>query len=1164
MGRLRNLSESFKAAAFSNSTLSISSLSKASSGQTQIVDKDSPSSARYQEFPTPSETPRTTPRTERAASRPVSMVYTPPSMELERENHIEELRPVFSFLSSHSNKLYQEGYFLKLNDLDTHGRPNPDRNWTECFAQLVGTVLSLWDAAALDAAGQDGEVAPTFINLADASIKMIETLPTRNPDVQPLQNVLSISTAGKNRYLLHFNSLHSLTQWTAGIRLAMFEHASLQELYTGSLIAGKGKSLNNIRTIMERTKFKTEDWARVRFGAGTPWRRCWCVIEPPDEKEWQKSNKSLKKKSAYDRPAMPKGVIKFYDTKKTKKAMPIATITDAYSAYAIYPQSKPLIDQSTLVKVEGRITIHSTPESKTEGFVFVMPEVHPAVSGFEMMLRWLFPVYDIFHLYGRPQRLIADTWDTRGLMFAMPRERRYGYLDIIDVAALVHSQGSEKWSEREWRRQLKEATSKRMSMTAQGRSSGTFENRRPNRVFSESRQGVHYDDADSVRSSPFSRHQHNQSTDAVFASPKKVVTAPANTAYLSPGQNHHSRSVSESVAYMSPTQNRRQHDHYHPSRLSTEYTDMEPIQPPPAPPAHRNPFKNNIIHSEAETSDSRYSSDSDGQGPRTQPEDIQRDVGETAPPAPVVAPPNMQHQHSDVPQRRPDARPDLRREKSRMSNGTLSQIVDVNKLANSGAAGHAALVAWNNGREGENQGLRGVNETPRDEEISANQPVSQEVVAEGAYTQNPADVRPEHPRMPSVQSTATKPIHRKPVPTTTSTLLTPSNRLQSPDRMSRHSASSYDSTPSSSPDYDSLPEDDDRPVFHRKTRTGVLKTVGDPQLSSGGQQDSAKIDIPVVDFGMTFTPSLTPGHSRPPTASGITGRQSPFDQPLTAPATPLTRSPQEERASPGNLSPGDGQRSPLVERNSPKGAHSRSSSYAWHPGTTLERHNSVGGLTAEEFVQQRAVAARVPQGYVPHRSVSYSKVEQSPNKLQKKRDSMLRPSSRHSLLIDPSSHLSAREQEHVAKMTGGPLIQVVDRSKTPDPSVGLIGAIEAREQEKRNIKDGVAGHMVQEAIAQRQAAERTYGMQSHASYNSPVDVRQSGQWAGSQGPLYWGGTVPQQPQHAWSNQSAWQYQQQAQAQAQQIQQMQHQQPYQMYNARSSGHYVLPGGYGSRS
>ena len=37
----------------------------------------------------------------------------------------------------------------------------------------MGTILSLWDAAALDAAGQDGEVAPSFINLADASIKMV-------------------------------------------------------------------------------------------------------------------------------------------------------------------------------------------------------------------------------------------------------------------------------------------------------------------------------------------------------------------------------------------------------------------------------------------------------------------------------------------------------------------------------------------------------------------------------------------------------------------------------------------------------------------------------------------------------------------------------------------------------------------------------------------------------------------------------------------------------------------------------------------------------------------------------------------------------------------------------------------------------------------------------
>lgn len=57
----------------------------------------------------------------------------------------------------------------------TDGRPSLDRQWMECYAQLVGTVLSLWEASALDAA--DGaEVPATFINLADASIKMVRSL----------------------------------------------------------------------------------------------------------------------------------------------------------------------------------------------------------------------------------------------------------------------------------------------------------------------------------------------------------------------------------------------------------------------------------------------------------------------------------------------------------------------------------------------------------------------------------------------------------------------------------------------------------------------------------------------------------------------------------------------------------------------------------------------------------------------------------------------------------------------------------------------------------------------------------------------------------------------------------------------------------------------------
>ena len=167
-----------------------SDLSKQPARQ-EVYTSSSPqhSASPAKDSPTPTRT-----RTERASSRPSSMIqaYQPPMMEIAQDT-IPELQPIFSFLNSHSNKLYQEGYFLKLNDLDTSrltfqyglkrrssytdtfagGKPNNDRSWTECFAQLVGTVLSLWDATALDVAGQHGEVAPSFINLADASIKMV-------------------------------------------------------------------------------------------------------------------------------------------------------------------------------------------------------------------------------------------------------------------------------------------------------------------------------------------------------------------------------------------------------------------------------------------------------------------------------------------------------------------------------------------------------------------------------------------------------------------------------------------------------------------------------------------------------------------------------------------------------------------------------------------------------------------------------------------------------------------------------------------------------------------------------------------------------------------------------------------------------------------------------
>ena len=1019
----------------------------------------------------------------------------------------------------------------------------------------------------------------------------IETLPTRNAEVQPLQNVLSISTAGKNRYLLHFNSLHSLTQWTAGIRLAMFEHASLQELYTGSLIAGKGKHLNNIRVIMERTKFRHEDWARVRFGAGTPWRRCWCVIEPPDEKEWQRATKTMKKRSAYERPSYPKGDIKFYDTKKTKKVTPIATITDAYSVYAIYPQSKPLIDQSTLVKVEGKITIHSNPESKTEGFVFVMPELHPAVTGFEMMLRWLFPVYDIFQLYGRPNRLIADKSDAKGLMFAMPQERRYGYLDIIDVAALIHTDGSIKWSEREWRKQLKEMTARRMQSIAQDGPARDLESRRGHRNSMGSRNGVHYEDGASIRSTPSRNgHQHNMSTDAVFATQRKVTAPAAMGGITVAPQSYHNRSVSETVM-ASPSKGRRQNNGYVPSRLSMDHVespqdDMDISPVPSAHPRHPNNLRPGQ-RGEAELVDSRNSSDSDLRirRARSHAEDVHQDMRQTTPPGPVAAPPSFQHHANDRPQKRPEVRPEVMRQKSRMSNATLDQMVQASKNNSEGAAGVAAVAAWRakNGGQNENQPPPGVTTTPDDRGHSANQ--GQETMVADRYAQSPADFRPPEKRQPSEHSITRKPVprgdsqhstsrkpasrdqsqhstsrksahrgdsqhsvSRNPVPIApTQSIPAVPQRLMSEESAAQYSNSDYENDhlndSDESPDYASTRKSEDNKSEKSLPRRGVLRTVGDTGVPADAPPVPPKTDIPEIDFGVTR--ALTPGPSRrPSTAMGQIGMRSEETTPERRSRTPGSVTPENKLASYGQISP--------------RPTHSRGNSYAWQPGAATGRQSPGPSLSPEEFVQQRFAASNYPGGYVPQRSASTTKLEQivaAPKKLQKKRDS--RTMSRDSLLMnDYSGNLSAREQEHVARMTGGPLLNLPERSRTPDPSVGLIGAIEAREQEKRNIREGVSGHMVQAAIAQRhyhaqaqqaqarQAAERAYAQQygGYGQYQQPQQQYTS-----------WGQPIQQQAQrpqpqqqHSWSGQPQYYQQQQQQWQGQyqpQNQQNQQQQPY---------------------
>ena len=694
----------------------------------------------------------------------------------------------------------------------------------------------------------------------------------------------------------------------------MFEHSSLQELYTGSLIAGRGRHLNNIKSIMERSKFAHEDWARVRFGAGTPWRRCWCVIEPPNAKEFTKAQKSLKKaRNPYDRTRPPKGCIKFYDTKKTKKTLPIATVSEGYSGYAIYPQSKPLIEQSTLVKIEGKITIHSNPESRTEGFVFVMPEVHPAVSGFEIMLRFIFAVFDTFYLYGRPDRLIPERTAVNSLMFAMPQERRYGYLDIIDVASLIHSDGSDQWSERDWRKRLKEATLARMEMTGGGRTSSTLGNRRPPSTSFGSRNGVRYDDGASLRSHPSQRQQYNQSTDAVFATTPQRMSAMVSAPNSLPAQNYHARSVSESVVLTSPTKTRRQEQEYGASRMSVDRNDSTEATAPRS--QHLGDQSNGAM-----MVDSKNSSDSELGRVRTNPDDVRRDVREQAPPAPVAAPPQFAHQPGDRPQVRPQDRPDLRREKSRMSNATLSQLVDASKNPATGTAAAGALIAWKS-------------------KDSGSMPPTDRTTAGAALGVNSEQYDgPNDQRSRSAHSVNRKPLPRSssgrsgnrrpstghgqpPVPMHNEShlgLASDASMLGVP-AMQRQTSGNSDSNSN----YEGGDEAERNPFSdaHRvdQHRNGGMNTASDPRYGS-----TPRSDMPNVNYGPTK--SLTSNVSRPSTA----GRQ-----------------PSAERKAYVN-------RAVTLENRDDQRAQSLSSA-SWRPGSSRQEQPGFGQST------------EVPNGYAPYR-----------------------------------------------------------------------------------------------------------------------------------------------------------------------------------------------------
>lgn len=363
-----------------------------------------------------------------------------------------ELVPLVTLLSAQNHRRYMENNFMLLHDLNNEGAPG-ERKWTEVYGVLSGTQLAIWNAEQLLASRHNKDKfskstsKPEYLNLADSNYKASLTLPSLG---KALSNVILLLTTLKNRYILQFSSKELLLKWHAAFRLLTFEYSLLQEAYTGALLSARGAKLSDIKVILSESKYNHEHWVSVRFGAGRPWKRVFAVVDP-NPKGGKKHPERL-------------GKVMLYAHDKIKKAPLIATIVSASSIYAVYPSNPAVIDASTMIKMDGAKVAFNDKLQNSEGesAVFIMPEAHMSVPGYDTLIRFLIPTLDAFKLYGRPKKLNADKKDPASLLFGLPVLPHVHYLQVEDVIKLSQVSSSILWPVDEWSNHLKDVLKNKM------------------------------------------------------------------------------------------------------------------------------------------------------------------------------------------------------------------------------------------------------------------------------------------------------------------------------------------------------------------------------------------------------------------------------------------------------------------------------------------------------------------------------------------------------------------------------------------------------------------------------------------------------------------------------------------------------------------------------
>ncbi|EFP82606.1 uncharacterized protein PGTG_08802 [Puccinia graminis f. sp. tritici CRL 75-36-700-3] len=371
-------------------------------------------------------------------------------------------------------KFYYEGFIFRRTILLSDGAPpkRTDQNalWAKYYVQIAGTTMSCWDAAEIEMAAQEGrQVAPTYTNITDARVDLPDphssahSTELLNP---PSPHLFFLNNAGRNKFGFACLDQHSLLAWVSAIRLSSWERSRLFEIYTGTLLGLRFFNHLDSPTPNE----KAEGYLTIRFPKDTEWTKVWAVLVrdkallngTAPQNYYLKDNKWNRRGSLFnlaglvnktqhspsssttlidpDATRTEPGLV-FYPKKGAKKH--IGILTNISFAAAVYPESRALIESSTMFKLEGRfegiMASHDgrPSESQTasvdqEGFILATPD-----EGTECdMLGWLLGVMSAFRLYGKPAKFNYDPTDPNSFYFAYPigPERERLFLDCQTVA----------------------------------------------------------------------------------------------------------------------------------------------------------------------------------------------------------------------------------------------------------------------------------------------------------------------------------------------------------------------------------------------------------------------------------------------------------------------------------------------------------------------------------------------------------------------------------------------------------------------------------------------------------------------------------------------------------------------------------------------------------